>query len=402
MPTFKYRVRTSTGQLQAGAVDAPTMEDANEALAERGFEIVLLEPAGAGGVGTAALSFLNRISTKDIVIVARTLSVMVSAAVPLVDALKNIARQTENPNLKIVMNDVSTEVEGGARLSDAFERHPKVFSGFFINMIRSGETSGQLEQVLEYLADQQEKDYDLTSKIRGALIYPAFILTALGVVGFIMMSFVVPKLTQILQEANVPLPISTRILIVVSGFFANFWWLIIILVIILIVVLRIVVQTPGGRMALDKLMLNVPVFGTLFERIYVVRFCRSLGTLLHGGVDQVGALEIVAGVVGNQVWKKMVFETIKEVNEGNSITTAFLRSKHVPTMMNQMLSVGEETGKLQEVLQRVASFFNREVDNLVANLVTLIEPIVMVILGIGVGVMVSAILLPLYQLSSAV
>lgn len=402
MATFKYRVRTSDGRLQAGVVDAPTQQDAQAALAERGFEILVLEPYRVTGIGATAASFLNRIKTKDIVVVARTLSVMVSAAVPLVDALKNIARQTVNPSLKAVMTDVATEVEGGARLSDALERHPKVFSGFFVNMIRSGETSGQLEQVLEYLAEQQEKDYDLTSKIRGALIYPAFILSALAVVGFIMMSFVVPKLTQILQEANVPLPLSTRILIVVSGFFANFWWLIIIFVIIGIVLLRIIVQTPGGRLAWDGLKLKVPVFGALFERIYVVRFCRSLGTLLHGGVDQVGALEIVAGVVGNQVWKRMVFETIKEVNEGNSITTAFERSKHVPTMMNQMLAVGEETGKLQEVLQRVAAFFAREVDNLVANLVTLIEPIVMVVLGIGVGVMVSAILLPLYQLSSAI
>lgn len=402
MATFKYRVRTPEGTLQAGAVEAPTAEDASAALTERGFEILVLEQARAGKTGEVNIPFLNRITAKDIVIVSRTLSVMISASVPLVDAIKNIARQTENPNLRTVMQDVASEVEGGARLSDAFERHPRVFSGFFINMIRSGETSGQLEQVLEYLADQQEKDYDLTSKIRGALIYPTFILFALATVGFIMMSFVVPKLTQILQEANVPLPITTRILIAVSGFFANFWWLILILIGIAVVLLRIAVQTPGGRLMFDKFILRVPVFGTLFERIYVVRFCRSLATLLHGGVDQIGALEIVAGVVGNQVWKRMVFETIKEVNEGNSITTAFGRSKHVPTMMNQMLAVGEETGKLQEVLQRVAQFFNREVDNLVANLVTLIEPIVMILLGLGVGVMVSAILLPLYQLSSAI
>lgn len=402
MATFKYRVRTSQGQMQAGAVEAPTVEDASAALTERGFEILVLEQARAKKAGEISLPFLNRITAKDIVVVSRTLSVMISASVPLVDAIKNIANQTENPNLRAVMQDVASEVEGGARLSDAFERHPRVFSGFFINMIRSGETSGQLEQVLEYLADQQEKDYDLTSKIKGALIYPAFILFALGAVGFIMMSFVVPKLTQILQEANVPLPITTRILIVVSGFFANYWWLVLILLGIAVVLLRIAIQTPGGRFMFDRFILRVPVFGKLFERIYVVRFCRSLATLLHGGVDQIGALEIVAGVVGNQVWKRMVFETIKEVNEGNSITTAFGRSKHVPTMMNQMLAVGEETGKLQEVLQRVAAFFNREVDNLVANLVTLIEPIVMILLGLGVGVMVSAILLPLYQLSSAI
>ncbi|GMU25437.1 type II secretion system F family protein [Patescibacteria group bacterium] len=401
MSTFKYRVRTQDGQVQAGMVEAPAMDAAQGALEDRGYDILLLEPFHET-LTQRSVSFFNRIKPKDIVVVARTLSVMVSASVPLVDAIKNIARQTENPSLKAIMLSVAGEVEAGARLSDAMEKHPKVFSGFFVNMIRSGETSGQLEQVLEYLADQQEKDYDLTSKIKGALIYPAFILSALFIVGFIMMAFVVPTLTQILTEAGLDLPIATRILIAVSGFFNKFWYLILIALAIIAIVLRIAVQSPGGRLTWDTLKLKIPIFGMLLERIYVVRFCRSLATLLHGGVDQVSALEIVANVVGNQVWKRMVFETIQEVNEGNSITTAFERSKHVPSMMNQMLAVGEETGKLQEVLNRVAAFFNREVDNLVANLVTLIEPVVMVMLGIGVGVMVSAILLPLYQLSSAV
>ncbi len=402
MATFKYRVRTSDGRLQAGVVDAPDAEEANAALVERGFEVLVLEPFQHYSFSSRSLAILNPVKTRDIVVIARTLSVMVSAAVPLVDALKNIARQTENPNLRSIMADVAAEVEGGARLSDALERHPKVFSGFFVNMVRSGETSGQLEQVLEYLAGQQEKDYDLTSRITGALIYPAFILSALAIVGFIMMAFVVPKLTEILEEANVALPLSTRILIVVSGFFGNYWWLILILIAAGIVVFRVVLQTPGGRLLFDTFLLRVPVFSRLFRRIYVVRFCRSMSTLLQGGVDQIAALEIVSGVVGNQAWKRMIFETIREVNEGNSMITAFRQSPYVPTMMNQMLAVGEETGRLQEVLERVATFFNREVDNLVANLVTLIEPMVMIILGVGVGLMVSAILLPLYQLSTGI
>jgi type IV pilus assembly protein PilC len=402
MPTFKYRVRLSNGRLQAGVVEAPDLTEANGALQDRGFEVLSLEPFAKSGVSFNSLPFLNAITPKDIVVVARTLSVMISASVPVVDSLKNIARQTKNPKLRTVMADVAAEVESGARMSDALERYPRVFGGFFINMIRSGETSGQLEQVLEYLAEQQEKDYDLTSKIKGALIYPAFIVTAMIIVGFVMMTFVVPQLTNILQEANVELPFSTRALITVSGFFQAWWGLIIVLTIGALVGMRFSMQTPGGRLFFDTALLNIPVFKRLFERIYVVRFCRSMSTLLQGGVDQVSALEIVSGVVGNQVWKRMVFDTIKEVNEGNSMTTAFLRNKHVPSMMVQMLEVGEDTGRLQEVLQRVAAFFAREVDNLVANLVTLIEPIVILMLGAGVGVMVSAILLPLYQLSSGV
>jgi type II secretory pathway component PulF len=401
MASFRYRVRTSEGRTQAGLVDATDAQEANAALIERGYEILLLEPITSGGISLKSIPFLNAIKVKDVVVVARTLSVMVSASVPLVDSLKNIARQSQNPKLRAVMADIAGEVESGARLSDALERHPKVFSSFFINMVRSGETSGQLEQVLEYLADQQEKDYDLTSKIRGAMIYPAFIIVVMAIVGFIMMTFVVPQLLEILKESNVALPLSTQILISVSGFFQHFWILILVVVFGAILGVRVALQTPGGRLIYDRILLNVPIFNQLLERIYVVRFCRSLSTLLRGGVDQVGALEIVAGVIGNQVWRNMVIETIKEINEGNSITTVFLRSKHIPTMMTQMMAVGEETGRLQEVLQRVAAFFNREVDNLVANLVTLIEPLVIVLLGGAVGIMVSAILLPLYQISSA-
>lgn len=402
MATFKYRVRTDDGRLQAGIVDAADAAEATAALTERGFEVLLLDPYTQHGLQLNSPAWLNPVKARDLVVVARTLSVMVSAAVPLVDALKNIARQTVNPTLHLVMSDVASEVESGARLSDAFERHPKVFGGFFINMIRSGETSGQLEQVLEYLAEQQEKDYDLTSKIKGALIYPAFIVSAMAIVGFIMMTFVVPKLTQVLEEASVALPLSTRILIAISNFFEHHWILILVGIALTIVGARIVSKTPAGHLFFDQMLLRVPIFNKLFERIYAVRFCRSLATLLRGGVDQVTALEIVSGIVGNQVWKNLVFETIKEVNEGNSIVTAFQRSKHAPTMMVQMVSVGEETGRLQDVLERVSSFFSREVDHLATNLVTLIEPLIMILLGLGVGVMVSAILLPLYQLSSSV
>jgi len=403
MPTFNYRVRTQDGRLQAGVVDATDAEEASSALAERGFEVLLLEPVGKFQTkGGGALPFLNRVKTRDIVVASRMLSVMVSASVPLVDALKNVASQATNPYFRSVLADVAAEVESGARFSDALGRYPKVFSSFFVNMIRSSETSGQMEKVLEYLADQQEKDYDLTSKLRGAMTYPVFILFALFVVGFIMIAFVVPKLTQILVEANVPLPITTRVLIVVSGFFASYWWLILLFVAVLGVAFRFSLQTPGGRLVFDRILLNIPLVKLLFSRIYSVRFCRSLSTLLRGGIDQISALEVVAGVVGNSVWRQMVYETIREVNEGNSITTVFVNNPYAPTMMTQMLAVGEETGSLQMVLERVAAFFSREVDNITSSLVTLIEPLVIILLGIGVGVMVSAILLPLYQLSSAI
>jgi type II secretory pathway component PulF len=271
-----------------------------------------------------------------------------------------------------------------------------------VNMIRSGETSGQLSEVLEYLADQQEKDYDLRSKIRGAMIYPAFILGSMVIVGFVMMTFVVPKLLAVLREANVPLPLPTRLLVAVSGFFASFWWLILIFIVVFSIAFRVFMTTPLGKYLIDLCLLRLPIFGRLFQGMYVVRFTRSLATLTKGGVDTVGGLVIVAEVVGNEVWKRMIQETIREVNDGNSLTTVFERSPFVPSMMNQMLAVGEHTGRTQEILQRVSAFYSREIDNVVANLVALIEPVVLLLLGAGVGILVSAILLPLYSLSTGV
>ncbi|MEK7655225.1 MAG: type II secretion system F family protein [Patescibacteria group bacterium] len=403
MPSFKYRVRLSNGSVQSGLVEAENKDAAALALQERGFDIALLEPVSAFAVGpSGGLGILNRINKRDLVVVSRTLSVMISASVPLVDSVRNIARQTENPRLRSLLAQVATEVESGGKLSDALDIYGKVFGEFFINMIRSGETSGQLASVLEYLADQMEKDYDLNAKVKGAMIYPAFILSGLFVVAFIMMSFVIPKLTAILEEADVALPLTTRMLITVSGAFENYWWLIIISIIAFAGVVRWWLSTPGGRYIWDLLKMRIPIFGGLLQRIYVVRFSRSLSTLNKGGVDMISALEIVAGVIGNAAWKNLVFSTIRELNEGNSIVTAMMREKYVPSMMIQMLGVGEETGRIQDILERLSSFFSREIDNTVANLVSLIEPAVMILLGVGVGVMVSAILLPLYSLSSAV
>lgn len=401
MPHFRYRVGAPDGSIQAGTVQAASKEEAEHALTQRGYEILVLESQRSFGKSSGN-GLLNRITEKDLVVVSRTLSVMVSASVPIVDAIRNIARQSENPRLRGVMSDIANEIEGGSRFSDALDVHVEVFGDFYVNMVRSGETSGQLTEVLEYLADQLEKDYDLNAKIKGAMIYPAFILTGLLTVAFIMMTFVVPKLTQILQEANVPLPISTRILIFVSGIFSGYWWLILILIGASVFAFRAWIQTPGGRYTWDGIKMKVPIFGKLFQRIYVVRFSRSLSTLSKGGVDMVTALEIVSGVMANARWKELVFETIREVNDGNSIVTAMQREKFVPVMMTQMLGVGEETGRIQEVLARLSAFFSREIDNLVANMVSLIEPAVMVLLGVGVGIMVSAILLPLYSLSSAI
>ncbi len=403
MQTYRYQVRIPDGRIQAGIVEAEDSDSAVEALEDRQYEVLSVEPyAGLQSGSDSIMRFFNKIKPKEMVATVRVLAVMVSASVPLVDSIRNIVQQTKNPRLKSVMGDIANEIEGGAKLSDAMERHPDVFTGFFTNMVRSGETTGQLSEVLNYLADQQEKDFDIKSKLRGALMYPAFIITGMIVVAVIMMLFVVPKLTEVIIEAGVELPLSTKVLIWISFALVNYWWVILISVIVLGLAFWSWKRTQEGRYAWDRIKLNIPIFGGLLRDIYTVRFCQSMYTLMKGGQTLVQSLEVAASVIGNEVWKQTILQTIQAVNDGESIVSVMQDSKHVPPMAVQMMTVGEETGQMTEILQRISQFYSRNVDNASATILSLIEPIVMVVLGIGVGLLVSAIMVPLYRISGGI
>jgi len=399
---YTYQARMPDGRILNGRVEAESVEMAEQALRDRDYEVLSLEEAK--GVSVSAESFvsrLNRIKPKEVVGAIRMLSVMISAAVPVTDALRNLMHQTKHQRFRLILGDVANEVEGGNRLSDALERYPNTFSPFFTSMVRSGETTGRLSEVMLYLADQQERDYDLRSKLKGALSYPAFILVAMAVAGTVMMVFVVPKLTQTLIEAGAELPLSTRSLIFASDVLVNFWWLVLIALAVFGGVFYAWVRMPEGRYRWDWLKLRVPILGSLLQEMYLVRFCQGMATLMNGGISLVQSLEIAMAMVENTVWRRMVSETIEAVNDGQPMVSVMARSGEVPSMAVQMMAVGEESGKLNEVLTRLADFYARSVSNTAANILTLIEPIVIVVLGLGVGLMVSAIMLPLYNISSA-
>jgi type IV pilus assembly protein PilC len=257
-----------------------------------------------------------------------------------------------------------------------------------------------LDEVLQYLADQLEKDYELNSKIKGALIYPAFIISAMAVLGVVMMIFVVPQLTQMLVQTGAALPFSTRALIAVSTTMQHFWWLLLLMVIGLVVTFRWWVTTAAGKAVIDRVLLRLPVFGRLLSYIYIVRFSRGLRTLLEGGVPLVDSLDVVSNVPGNVVYRDYILATKAAVSEGHSISTVFSREKKIPPMVGQMLATGEQTGQIIPMLDTISTFYGREVTNTVDNLVALMEPAIMVLLGIAVGIMVAAIILPMYQISA--
>jgi len=400
---FNYKARKISGEIFQGAVEAPSEEVAVDVLMDRGLSVITLEADQSDVISVKKeikLPFGNKVKRKDVVIFARQLSVMTSANVPIVQALKIITQQTEKPGLQKIVADVADEVESGIKLSLAMGKYPKVFSDFFVSMIKSGETSGKLDEVLEYLADQEEKDYDLVSKIKGAMIYPVFIVSGLVVVGVAMMIFVIPQLTSMLTASGSALPFTTKILIGTSDLMRNYWWALLIGLIGVFGGLKYFISLPFGKQLIDKIKIRLPVFGALFQKIYLVRFTQSLSTLVVGGVPLTDALKIVAEVVGNESYKRLIDETIKEVEDGNSVAVVFLQSDIVPKMVSNMLAVGEKTGRLDNILNKVSGFYTREIENMVANMTHLIEPFIMVLIGVAVGGMVASIILPMYNLAN--
>lgn len=401
MPVYNYRALNPQGRIIKGLVEANTVDAVAELLTDRKLTIVSLHETRKR-LMPRALPLLGRAKKRSIVVFSRQLAVMIVATVPVVQALRILVVQTPDKILKDVIAEMANDIDGGMKLSATFAKHPHVFSNFYIAMLRSGETSGRLDKVLNYLATQMEKDFDLTSRIKGAMVYPVFIITAMVAVGILMLIFVVPKMTALLKETGAELPFMTKMLISVSDFAVGYWWAILAVSIGLLAALRAAIQTAAGRKSLDRFKLHMPIFGNLFKKIILSRFATGLSTLIKGGVPISRALKITSDVVSNEAFKQLIEDTIKEVEDGNSITTVFVQSKLVPSMVPQMLSVGERTGRMDEVLDRLGEFYSREVDTMIATLTSLIEPLIMIVLGAAVGLMVAAIILPIFQVANSI
>lgn len=393
---YRYEALDDQGTKKTGLVEADDSRDAASLLKENNLTLVNLEVANIKK--SINLPFINRISMKDVVIFARQFSIMIGAGVAMVQALRILVNQTENQKFKKVIGEIGDEVEGGAPLSDCLAKRPKIFSNFFVSVVKSGERSGKLDEVLNYLADEIGKDYDMIAKIRGSMIYPAVVMVGMVVIGIVMMVFVLPKLMDVMTETGTALPVATRILIAISNFMTGYWWLLIILFVGLLFAIKIALSSRTGRWIFDAMTLRLPVFGKLFQKILLVRFCRSMNTLLLGGVSIENSLSIAGDVVSNMTYKSLINQTIKEVEDGNSISIVFLDSPLIPKMVSHMMQVGEETGKLDVVFNKVSEFYNREIDNMLANMMSLLEPLVMILIGVGVGVMVAAVIMPMYSM----
>ncbi|MFA6252940.1 MAG: type II secretion system F family protein [Patescibacteria group bacterium] len=398
MATYKYRARSMDGESLSGIVEAPGENEAAELLGERGL-IVLSLVAGKKKNFKGININLGGVNQKDLVIFSRQLAVMISATIPIVQALRILSQQTSNPVFTDKIIEIANDVDGGMKLSDAMSKHSKIFSNFFVAMIKSGETSGRLEEVLEYLADQMEKDYDLVARIKGAMIYPVVILVGLVGVSVLMMVYILPKLTPMLKESGAELPAITNWLIAISDFMVSSWYYILFILLILAFIFVYWTKSQSGKNMWDSIKIKIPIFGGLFKKIYLVRFTRSLHTLIKGGVPISMALRITAEVVDNKAYADLIMKTVAEVEAGNSISTLFAKSPLVPKMLSQMMIVGEKTGRIDTILERLSDFYSREINTMVANMTTLIEPLILILMGVGVGGIVAAIMLPMYKVA---
>ncbi|MCK4892153.1 MAG: type II secretion system F family protein [Candidatus Pacebacteria bacterium] len=399
---FKYKAISISGVEQVGKIEAGSRKRAIELLQKHKLVIISIEEIKELISFKFLSSFFHRVSNKKIVIFSKELSILLMAGVSLAESLKIQYDQEENPYFKEQIFKISNMVEDGVPFSTALSKFPNIFSDFFVNIVKSGEASGKMQESLLHLSDYIEKQYLLTSKVKSALMYPAIILGGFALVGIGMMAFVVPQLIGIFEGSDQELPLPTKILIFVSDFMQHNIILIAIGLCVLGYIIKKYVQTSKGRSRIDVLVLKIPQFSPIFKKFYVARFAENLSMLISSGIPIINALQISGDVVGNSVYRKIIYNSVDEVKIGGSIAYSFERSDQLPVLVPKMIRVGEKTGKLDLVLNDIAKFYTKEVDIAIDGLTAIIEPIMIFVLGGAVAILVASILMPIYQMTTMI
>jgi type IV pilus assembly protein PilC len=395
---FNYQARTKEGEIQVGVVQASSKETALSLLQKHGFYVTYLEEAKAP-IYAQKISFLQRTSLRDIVLFSRQLSMMFAAKVPLVEALRVLAGQTDNPGFKEQLFKISEDIEGGSPFSKALARYPKLFSSFYTAMVKAGEASGKLSDSLNYLAEHLEREYHLASKTKGALIYPALVFMLVSFVIGLMIYVVIPQLQLVILESGAKIPDITARVIWFSDFAKDYGAFLAIGAVILLIILARYYRTESGQLILDKIFLKLPIMGEFLKTLYLSRLAESLSTLISGGLMITKAIELSSDIVGNTQYKKAMVVARDEVRKGVPVSSVLaLYPEIFPPIFVQMTLVGEKTGSLDTSLLNMAGFYQREVERGIDNILSILEPVLIIGLGGVVGGLMLSILMPLYQL----
>lgn len=398
---FKYKVINQNGVEEAGTIDAQTIDIAVSSLQRRGLVITSIHPADEVGFFQKDLGIFDRVKQKDIVILSRQMSTLFTSQVSALRIFRLLSTEAENKPLRVVLGQVSDDIQGGSAISLALSKHPKVFSNFYVNMVKAGEESGKLDQTFQFLADYLDRNYEVTSKVKNSLIYPIFVIGTFIAVMVLMLTVVIPKISQILIDSGQEIPVYTKVVIALSSFLVN-WWIPMLIVLLGIgfVVWRYS-KTEPGEYAMSTLKIEIPYIGNLFRKLYLSRIADNLNTLLSSGVPVVKAMELTSSVVDNKIFENIIVKSLDDIKAGTALSDAMGKYKEVPGIMIQMMKIGEESGELGNILKTLAKFYQREVMQAVDTLVDLIEPAMIVVLGLGVGILLASVLIPIYNISSS-
>ncbi len=400
---FIFKAKDYSGKTKEGEVEAISQEAAIQIIQRKGLTPINVSVKVNNSY---VIKDLKRIwegaSPKELVIFFRQLSTLIESKVPIIPALQALEDQTENRYLGAIIREMEEDIKDGMSLSESMGKHPIVFNDLVVSMISSGEMSGSLQKSISYIADNIEKNYNLSTRIKSALFYPAFVIGAAFIIGFIVITFVLPRLSSVIIDMQVEMPWYTKLVMGVGDFMSSWWWAVLIALSGIIGGIIYYVKTIDGRKEWDQIKLKVPIFAKFFRAVYIARFADNFAILIDGGIPMVNALQEVSQVVGNSVFREVILKCADEVKKGGNVSDVFARSSEIPPIVTRMLKIGEETGKTSEILRRIAAFYEQEVDVMTRNMSTMIEPILIAILGIGVAIMVFAVLMPIYDIANKI
>ncbi len=400
---FNFKAKTETGDLKEGLVEAISREAAIDILQKNGLIPLQVATEEKGSIESYLRDIQKLwegVSPKELMVIFRQLATLIEARVPVVTSLKTISEEMSNRYLRVVLNEIEDNIEDGMSFSESLEKHPKVFDTMTINIIRAGEISGNLQHSIEFVADSIEKNYHLTSKIKGALFYPAFVIFVAGIIGFLVITFILPKITVIIKDMAIAVPWYTTVLINLGDFMNQYWWAVLFVLGAIAIGIFYYFKSESGRHEWDIIVLHLPVFKTLAKNVFITRLSENLAALMAGGIPVVRALMITSDVIGSTVYAQIMLKAAEEVKTGGAMSVVFQKyPEEIPPIVAQMVRIGEETGTMAHVLEGIGKFYNQEVEVMTRNLTSLIEPILIVGLGIGVGILTIGILMPVYNIA---
>ncbi|OGG59451.1 hypothetical protein A3C86_00650 [Candidatus Kaiserbacteria bacterium RIFCSPHIGHO2_02_FULL_49_16] len=401
MSVFSYTAVDAEGNERAGTIDAVNLDVAIVAIQRRGLVIFNIEAADKAATKLGGrLEYFDRITNSDIVILSRQITTLFEAQVSALRAFQLLASEARTPKLGVKLSAIASDIQSGSTISSALAHHGDVFTPFYVNMVRAGEEAGKLDETFSFLADYLDRNYEITLKARNSLIYPAFVMSTFIIVMILMMTLVVPNLAGMLSEVGQDIPVYTKVVITMSTFVSHYILLIIILIIFLGIFLVRYSRTEAGRMALAKARMRVPYIGDVYRKLFLSRLADNLSTMLRSGIQILRGIEITGTVVGDPVYEEVLKQVSSDVKGGMPVSEAFRRHPEMPSIVVAMIKIGEETGNMGTILDTMAKFYRREVNNSIDTLVGLIEPFMIVSLAVGVGVLLSAVLIPIYNLAS--